>query len=183
MEDNYQEFVLKVKKARTKKTFKISGSTGMLKYYRYFNKHKTGNPRKNRDYILSFNEYSEIITRCNNKLCENLLMGKKTTLPLGLGTLYINKVKMEPKLDDNDNLIYKASIDWNTTLRYWYETPEAYAKRIIIRRDPGYLYKIHYVKGYYKNRRFFDFSPMRSLKIQLRDAIEKNNLDTLISAK
>ena len=180
MDQDYANFIVKIKKANTKKKFKITGSFGMLHYYRYFNKHKSVKYHKFSEYSLSFDRYSEIITACNQKLVQNLLSGKKTTLPCRLGTLYILKYDIQPRLDANDNLIYKAPIDWNKTLEFWYKTPEAYEKKITIRRDPGYFYKIIYVKGYFKNRPFIEFSSMRKLRQDLKNNIIENKLDALV---
>jgi len=177
MEDqDYREFLVDIKKARTKKDFKIKHSFRLLNNYRKFIAAKKRNKLK---MIISYADYSKIINKFNGYLVDELFKGKVIRFPADMGSIRILRYKLEPKLDENDNLVYKAPINWDRTLKYWYECPEAKERKILIRVEPGYTYKINYVKGGFTNKEYFLFSPMRTLKSKLKAKVVENKLETL----
>ena len=57
-------------------------------------------------------------------------------------------------------------IDWNATLKLWYEDKEAYEDRFLVRINVPEIYKIFYNKNLanYNNKSFYQFTPNRDLK-------------------
>lgn len=176
MEEEFKEFLVGIKKARSKKNFKIKDSFKFRDFYSKFNKAKK---KANRKIIIPIETYRDIISECNLLLREELMRTGNIILPCKMGRVTINKYEVYPKLDDHDNLIYNAPIDWHKTLKYWYECPEAKKKKILIRVNPGDIFKIRYHKGYFPNRELFLFSPMRTLKERLKALIKENKIDGL----
>lgn len=176
MEEGFKDFLVKVKRAKGKKVFKIKDSFKFRDFYSRFNKAKKRDGRK---IIIPIEKYRDIISECNFLLGEELLRTGNIMFPCKMGRLTINKYRVYPELDENDNLIYKAPIDWNKTLKYWYECPEAEKKKILIRVEPGDVFKLCYHRGYYVNKTVFTFSPMRTLKERLKVLIKEDKIDGL----
>ena len=176
MDEGFKDFLVEVKRAKGKKRFKIKDSFKFRDFYSKFNKAKKKAGRK---IIIPIETYRDIISECNLLLREELMRTGNIILPCRMGRLTINKYQIFPKLDEHDNLIYNAPIDWHKTLKYWYECPEAKAKKILIRVNPGDIFKICYHKGYFPNREVFLFSTMRTLKERLKTLIKEDKIDGL----
>lgn len=74
-------------------------------------------------------------------------------------------------------------IDWDTTLRLWYEDPTAKANKTLVRREAQNLFKIKYDKAKtdYKNAWVYDFRPTRELKTLLQKKGAEGKLDGFLT--
>ena len=68
-------------------------------------------------------------------------------------------------------------IDWNATLKLWYEDKKAYEDRFLVRMNVPEIYKVFYNKNTanYNNKSFYQFTPNRDLKLGLKHSIKANS--------
>ena len=110
------------------RTHKVSGSLGVYDAYKYIRKNKwfdIGRP-------LTEHEFYSIIRRVNNYLAEELLKGHDISLPHRMGRLELRKYDAKIYLKDN-KVVTNLPIDWDKTLRLWYEDKESYDNRTLVR--------------------------------------------------
>lgn len=166
--DDFREFLITVKKARTKKKFRISKSYNYRSFYRYFNSHKQESPYTSK-YIVNETVYTNIISTFNRYLMDEMLYNKRVIkFPFAMGKIYLNHYKAEPTLDENGNMKFNSPIDWSSTLKWWYECPEAKEKKLVLKYKPGIKYKVTYKKGKFKNSYFISFVPSRMLRKKVK---------------
>ena len=69
-------------------------------------------------------------------------------------------------------------IDWNATLKLWYEDKQAYKDKFLVKTVESEIYKIYYSKNKanYNNKSFYQFIPNREFKLQLKHALKEENL-------
>ena len=141
----YSEFLKTVKKVSSKRKAKITNSISIKLAYKWYRQHRP----KGHKYVLSDCQFYAIIRQINNKLADALVRGEEVKFPARMGLLEIRKYYIEPYLNDKDELVYKAPVDWGATLKFWYESPEAYENKIVIKVEKHDNYKIEY--NYWKN--------------------------------
>lgn len=165
----FNEFISNVKKASGPKNHKITNSYGV---YDAFKRYRKVRPDVKK-YVLTESEYFGIIRRINQKLADQLSMGWDVKFPSFMGGLEIKKYVIEPRLDNNGKLIFKAPVDWETTLKLWFEHDEAKKNKILIKFNQKAHYRIIYSKrsAKYKNMSYFTFRTGRALRKQISDAI------------
>ena len=72
-------------------------------------------------------------------------------------------------------------IDWDSTLRLWYEDKQAHENKTLLRDEDKYTYRIKYNKydAVYNNKIFYEFALNRFIKIALKENIKNGKIDTL----
>lgn len=173
----FSEFRDKVKRIATKKKFKVTNSNGTKEAWRWFKKNKWFGKG-----AVTEREFGIIVKTINNYYRKRLLEKKDITLPYHFGSLQIRKYKTYLKLQD-DKVVNNYPINWNKTLKLWYEDDDAKREKIVIKSDSPYVYKIFYMKrnAFYKNKTFYTFAPTRSLKHELSNLIVNDlTFDTFI---
>ena len=173
MTETYTEFIARVKKLGVRK-HKITGSYGVYDAYKYYRKRKPDNKK----YVLTESQYFAIIRNIHTKLIADFLKGIDIYFPCLMGQIEVRQHSIEPKLSDTGKLVYNAPIDWSKTLKLWYEQPEAYKNKILIKQENREYYSIIYSKknAKYKNQSYICFKPSRSLKLGLKQAINSGQL-------
>lgn len=171
----YTEFINEVKKVNEPRIFKIKNSYSIRGAYRWYCKNR---PKKHK-FVLEEGKFYKIIRAINNKLAEALIKGEEVKFPSRMGGLEIRRYKIEPYINEEGKLIYKAPVNWDATLKFWYESPEARENRIVIKVEKRDNFKIEYIKSkaVFKKKSFFSFQPNRSLRMRVHDAAEKGELD------
>lgn len=173
---DFKEFQEIVQKKRTKKKAKVSNSWGVYDAYKHIRKngwYNIGRPLKE-------HEFYSIIRGINNLLAEEIVKGNDIHFPHGMGKLELRKGKREAYLKEG-KLVVTYPIDWNKTLKLWYENEEARNKKILIRRETEYVYKVKYNKhaAQYKNQCFYEFDTNRFIKQKLKENIIKGKADSI----
>lgn len=172
----YEEFRIGILKANQKKHhFKIHNSYGTKDAYRWSLKHKC--IERN----LSEKDFRKIINTINQSLQDQLLQGKDIVFPELMGKLEIRKCPTFVSLEGN-GIKTNMTVDWDKTLRLWYEDREAYDNKTIIRCETKEKFKFHYNKqrAKYNNKIFFEFTPTRDMKLKLKKIIENQGFDALL---
>ena len=70
-------------------------------------------------------------------------------------------------------------IDWDRTLKLWYEDEEAYKNKTLIKIEEKEIYKIFYNRNLadYTNKSFYQFNFNRELKKKLKYNIKEGEVD------
>jgi nucleoid DNA-binding protein len=172
----YEEFRVDTLKANQKKHhFKVNNSYGIKDAYRWCIKHKQI------DKSLSEKDFRIIINTINKSLQDQLLQGKDINLPERMGRIEIRKYPTYVGLE-GDKIKTNLSVDWDKTLRLWFEDKEAYKNRTLVRCETKEKFKFIYNrrKAKYNNKSFYEFTPTRDLKLKLKEVINNQGFDALL---
>lgn len=169
------DFMNKVKKVSGNRTHKIKNSYGVYDYYKAYRKNKP----KDKEFILTEKEYYNILRRMNDLLVDSISEGVEVNLPCRMGKIEIRRYKIEPRIDKEGNLIYKAPIDWDATLKLWYEDKEAKKDKTLIKIESSSNFRIFYnkMKATFNNKSVYLFNINRNLKKKVSDAIKREEID------
>lgn len=153
---------------------KISNSYGVCDYFKYYKQIKP----KDTQYNINIKQFCTIIGLINQMLADSIVNGHELEFPCRMGRLNLCKKKYEPIINQEGNLIYKAPVDWNKTLKLWHEDEEALQNKILIKNEPRSIVRIIYTKSnaIYNNKSFYYFSPNRTLKIRLNNKIKTEDI-------
>lgn len=171
------EFKQVVKGVSKNRTHKVTGSLGVYDAYKWIRKNKwldIGRP-------LTEQEFYSIIRSVNNYLALELSNGNEVILPQKMGTIELRKQK--PIVEyRNGKLVVGLSIDWDSTLKLWYEDSEAYERKQVIKTPEKYIFKFIYNKynATYENKSFFEFDINRQIKLNLKAQIKAGNIDAFL---
>lgn len=155
---------------------KISNSWGVYDAYKAIRKQKWMNIGR----AITEKQFYAIIRRLNEEIARQLLEGRKISLPAKFGWLFISKRENTVYLKDG-KIKSTYPVDWKSTLELWKDSEEARQDKTLIRYKNQYTYKITYnkYKATYNNKIFYMFSPMRELKVRLKEKINNQELDVL----
>ena len=167
-----EEFKNKIKKVTGSRKHRVTGSLGVYDAYKWYRKNKP----KDKKYVLTESEYFTIIRRINEALREELVINGDLTLPCRLGRLEIRK---HPAIITTDGKKIKTNlpIDWNSTLKLWYEDEECLKNKVLVRVNIPEIFRIYYNKSRanYNNKSFYQFSANRDLRKLLKDTIKSTS--------
>lgn len=174
---NEEEFLNNVKKVKSPRSHKIKNSYGVYDYYKYYRKHK---PKESK-YVLSESQYFAIIRKVNEYLMDSLIEGNDITLPYRLGRIELRKRDTYVKFDGKKIRTNRA-IDWDKTLKLWYEDSESYKNKTLIRTEDKSIFRVYYnrVVADYTNKSFFTIDFNRDFKRRLKTFIKDGKIDAFI---
>ena len=177
---SFDSFIKDVKKVNSKRNHKIVNSYGSKDAFLYYRKIR---PQEDK-YVLTDCEYLKIIRLINNSLRDKLINGDDVVLPERMGRLEVRKKSPTTKFK-NGKLITSRPVDWNATLKLWYEYPNLKNKKQLVRQEVDYIFKVYYNrnKALYNNKSFYDFSTNRDIKLGLKKNIKTNKIDAFIYGK
>lgn len=174
MDVEFKEFSRNIKKISGPRLHKIKGSYGVYDYFKYYRKYKP----KDSKYVLKDSQFYTIIRLINQYLADSLEEEGKVILGGALGTLEIVTYEIKPKLGENGELIYNAPINWDATLKLWYEDPQARENKDLIKLELRDYCKFIYnrSKALYKNKMYYDFSFNKELKLRISKRVKEGKL-------
>lgn len=167
-----KEFLNSIKKVAESRNHKVSNSYGIYDGYKYYRKNK---PKESK-YILTESQYFSITRKINNLLGEELSKGNDITLPCRLGRIELRK--SDAKIVwDGVKVKSNLPIDWDKTLKLWYEDSESYKNKQLIKIEEKEIYKIYYNRNLanYTNKSFYVFNFNRELKNKIKFNIKEGN--------
>ena len=169
-----KEFLSKVRKLKEPRNHKVKNSYGIYDGYKFYRKNKPKDPK----YILTESQYFAITRRINEILAEHLSRGEDIILPCRLGRIEVRKYKAKITWDGK-KIKSNLPIDWDKTLKLWYEDNEAYKNKVLIKIEEKEIYKIYYNKfiAEYNNKCFYQFNFNRELKNKLKHNIKEGITD------
>lgn len=171
---NLIDFIKNTKKVNESRTHKINNSLGVYSAYKWIRKNKwfdIGRP-------LTEHEFYSIIRTVNKHLADSLLEGNDIRLPHRMGRLELRKYETRFSFDKG-KVKTNLPIDWNRTLKLWYENEEAYKNRTLVKVEEKEIFKIYYNKHLadYNNQVFYEFQITRDLKKRLKQRIKDGLID------
>ncbi len=168
---DYSEFIKRIKKVTSPRKHKITNSLGVKDAYNHYRKNR---PREKK-FVVHESDYFKIIRRLNQGVSDQLLKGQEIKLPYRVGSLYVEMFQIAPKINEEDKLVFRAPIDWDSTLKLWYESPEDKKNKTLVKTESRKIYKIVYSKrnANYTNSSLVMFSPNRTLKAKVRDEVKE----------
>jgi len=159
---SFGEFLKDIKKVNGQRVHKIRNSYGLPDYYKYFYS-KYG---KHLSKKIKYTEYSNFIKCVIGKFIEELFSSGTIAFPSGLGLLDIKATECGAKLDEKGNLVVTKLVDWDATLKLWYQDEESRKNKSVVKIDSNLIYRIRYLKQNTKvtNKKYICFRPNRVLK-------------------
>lgn len=170
MED-YNVFLKSVKKVSGKRKHKVLNSYGIEDYYRYYKANTADKP-------LSYKEYSTILKAINLAIQDDLVEGKDVVLPQRMGRIELRKKYNKCRIV-KDKLKITNPVNWQATLKLWYEDEEARESKTIVRQTDKCTYRLYYNKAVanYTYKNYYKFSFNRTLKVRLKNKIDDTNME------
>lgn len=177
MEKSYNDFKKKILKFSDNRKSKIKGSLGVYDAYKWVRKNKwldIGKP-------ITEHEFYSIIRRVNQYLALNLINGIDVKLPNKMGILELRKYDSSIRII-NGKIKTNLPVNWDRTLKLWYEDEEAYKNKTLVKMEEKEIFKIHYnkLRANYNNKSFYDFKVNRELKKRLKNSIKEGKIDAFI---
>lgn len=178
---NYQEewykFIDSIKKVTESRVHKVRNSYGVYDGFKYYRKNRS----KDHKYVLTESQYFSIIRRINELLGESLTFGEDVLLPHRMGRLEVRKYKSNISIKDG-KLKTNLPIDWDKTLKLWYEDAKSFKNKTLIRINQKELYRIYYNRNIaeYTNKSFYQFFANRDLKKRLAQNVKEGDVDAFM---
>ena len=175
MINSYKDFKSVIQGLQNTRTHKVTNSLGSYDAYKYIRRNKWFNIGR----PLTEHEFYQIIRRINNYLAEELINGNDVIFPNRMGKLELRKRNALPIIDKNGNLKVTYAIDWDNTLKLWYEDEEAFNNKTLVRLPERNIFRIKYNKNTanYNNKSFMEFQVNRNIKVRLKQKIKNNEID------
>lgn len=176
--NNFEEFKRFVEKIECPRKHRVKNSYGVYDGYKYYRKTK---PKESK-YILSESNYFSIIRRVNKLLVELLIEGNDITFPMRMGRLELRKYN--PKIYIKDGKVKTTlPVDWDRTLKLWYEDEESYKNKILVKIEEKEIFKVYYNRNIanFVNKSFYKFNLNRDVKRRLKKAIKDNKIDAFMT--
>ena len=156
--------------------YDVSNSYGVYDYYKYYRHNR---PRAKSYYKMNEHQYYKLIRAVNEYLVELLFKNKIVEFPDRLGQLVIQKRNTTVTFKDG-KLRTNRPVNWDATIRLWFEDPEAEKNKTVVRWDTDHLTTIVYKKSntLFRNKPFYEFQVLRRLKQRLGSLINEGGLET-----
>ena len=173
----YKEFKFEVQNLNSSRKHKVTNSVGVYSVYKIIRKnhwYNIGRP-------LTEKEFYSIIRTFNKHIAEELSKGNDFTLPYKMGTLEIRKYSPNITIKDG-KLNPPLPIDWDKTLKLWYEDKESYDKKTLVRSDVKEIFRLIYnkSKAEYINKSFYELRFNREIKKKLKYNIKEGIVDAFL---
>lgn len=170
----WKEFRTSVCHLNEHRTYKVSGSLGVYDAYKFLRKRKwlnIGRP-------LTEHEFYSIIRKVNDYLADSFLHGNDIKLPHRMGRIELRKYDVRVSFD-GEKVKTNLPIDWDRTLKLWYEDEEAYENKTLVKVEEKEIFKVYYNRQLadYNNQSFYEFNVNRELKKRLKQRIKEGKLD------
>ena len=175
MIDSYKDFKSAIQGLQNTRTHKITNSLGVYDAYKYIRKNKWFNI----DRPLTEHEFYQIIRRINNYLAEGLINGNDIIFPNRMGKLELRKRNSLPIIDKKGNIKVTYAIDWDSTLKLWYDDEEAFNNKTLVKFPEKSIFRVKYNKSTanYENKSFMEFQVNRNIKTRLKQKIKNKEID------
>lgn len=167
-------FLNSIRKVKESRNHKVKGSYGVYDAYKFIRKNKWFNIGR----PLSEHEFYSIVRRVNEYLVESFLQGNDIKLTNKMGRLELRKY--EARISFNGNKIRtNLPIDWDRTLKLWYEDEEAYKNKTLIKVEEKEIFKVYYNRQLadFNNKTFYEFNINRDVKRRLKQRIKEGIID------
>ena len=167
-------FKSSIQKLNDTRIHKVNNSLGVYDAYKWIRKNKWLNIGKS----LTEHEFYGIIRKVNDYLANELVKGNDIKLPNRMGRLELRKYEARITFD-GEKVKTNLPIDWDKTLKLWYEDEESYKNKTLIKMEEKEIFKVYYNKHLadYNNQVFYEFNINRDIKRRLKQRIREGKID------
>ena len=167
-------FKSSIQKLNDTRIHKVNNSLGVYDAYKWIRKNKWLNIGK----CLTEHEFYSIIRKVNDYLADELVRGNDVRLPNRMGRLELRKYEARITFD-GEKVKTNLPIDWDKTLKLWYEDEESYKSKTLIKMEEKEIFKVYYNKHLadYNNQVFYEFNINRDIKRRLKQRIKEGKID------
>lgn len=170
--NNFRKSILKT---NGKRQHTIKNSLGVRDAHKWCRNNKwlnIGRP-------VSEAEFYKIIRTVNKVLAEELIKGNDVKFPQRMGQLEVRKYDTYVKFS-NGKIKTNRGVDWDATLKLWYEDVDAKENKIILKTEDAEVFKIFYNRmiANYNNKTIYQFKPNRALMLSIRKAGKEGLIDS-----
>lgn len=171
----FEEFSRAVRNLDGPRIHIIHNSYGVYDYYKYYRKNRP----KDSKYVLTEKQFYNLFRLLMIKLVDQLLSGNNIKLPHRMGTIELRKYTADVKIGNDGKVIYRAPIDWDATVKLWYEDKESYTNKVLVRSNNKNVFKVHYnkSKANFKNKSYYMLHPNRNIKKRLFKLVTNNSIE------
>ena len=122
------DFLNSIKKVNEPRKYKVNNSLGVYDAYKFLRKRKWADIGR----CLTEHEFYSIIRKVNDYLADSFLHGNDIKLPHRMGRIELRKYDVRVSCD-GEKVKTNLPIDWDRTLKLWYEDEEAYKKKTLVK--------------------------------------------------
>lgn len=168
-EVTFEEFEKVIRKKTEKRKHKIKNSWGEYDFYKWLRKRGW----KDIGGLLTEKDFYVLMSDIFSQVADRVVMGESLKLPYRMGVIELGKKNGVVKYNEK-GFYSNYQIDWQKTIKLWYEDKEAMQKKQLVRIVEKSIYKIGYFK---KITPFMALFPNRTLKQRIKEAIKNNEID------
>lgn len=175
----FNEFKQRITGKNNQRRWKVTNSYNIYDIYKYIRKNNwfnIGQP-------ITEHQFYTIIRTIGDYLVSQLLSNHSVRVPY-LGRFDI--VKQDTFVNfKNNKLVTNYPIDWNATLRLWYNDKEAFNNKLLVRKEQKYLYYVYWDRKYLRFNNKFDmsFKASRGLTKRLSQLIDQGKIEAFQAYK
>lgn len=171
------EFKSRIKGVNNKRIHKVNNSLGVRDAFKYYRAHRP----KTHEFVLTPQQFLHIIREVNNILRKCLSEGEDIVFPERMGQLELRK-RIPSCTVENGKLKTNLPIDWDATLKLWYEDEESYKEKRLVRHEVKEIFRIFYNKynATYDNKTFYLFNTNRELKQMIKRGVQGEKLSAFL---
>lgn len=154
-------FKRRVRHIEAPRKHKIRGSLGIRDAFLFIQRNKwfdIGRP-------VTEQQFQRIIREIHNLLADEIMDGRPVIFPEGMGCIEVRKTNITFK-KVNGKIKTNYPVDWDKTLELWYNDPEEFKKKTIVRdTEHKEKFKILYNRenANYNNKSYYQFKLGRSV--------------------
>lgn len=164
-----EEFDGNLRKKNAKRNHKIKNSWGEYDFYKWLRKRKWKDVGKH----INEKDFYKLIDRLFDEIGTRIAEGESLKLPYRLGTFELAKKEGQARYYDG-KMIANYQVDWQKTIKLWYEDKEAMQKRQLVKFIEKNIYKIVFLR---RTNTFIALFPSRNLKQKIKKSIQENRID------
>lgn len=174
MDEGFRTFANEVRRLDKTRVHRVRNSYGIYDGFKYYRRFKPSDSK----FILSESQYFAITRRVNELMAESLSQGNDIPLPEKLGRLEVRKYATRMIVNGN-KVKTNLPVDWDRTLKLWYEDEDAYTNKTLIKMEEDEIFKVYYnrVTANFTNKSFYQFNVNRDLKRKLKQSIKGGSVD------
>lgn len=175
MKESFKEFIAKTKKVNGPRKHKIKNSLGIRQAFLFLQRNKWFSIGRS----IKENQFQKIIRSINILLAQELIKGNEIIFPERMGILELRKYQRNAYINKEGKLVITYPIDWDATLKLWYEDSEALKNKQLIRHTHKDTVKILYNRcsANYENKMFMQFNICREIRDIIRTKLKQGQID------
>lgn len=155
---------------------KIKDSMGVYDFYKMLRKNHwpgIGKPVQSHDFY-------RIVRGINKLLAQEIVLGNIVKFPCRMGQLELRRIKLGVRMKKG-KLRISYPINWDKTLKLWYEDEEAKQQKILLRDEDKNNFSVKYKKraANYSNKIYYQFQVNREIKVALVHRMKEGLVESL----